>query len=56
MVKWCESHKETIVSIKQENSNLLSTTTHLGVLQPINKMTIVFFYYNSNYKFMLMIA
>jgi hypothetical protein len=29
---------------------------HILGLQPINKTTIVFFYYNSNYKFMLMIA
>jgi hypothetical protein len=36
---------------------LMSTHNNASwVLQPVNKTTIVLFYYNCNYKFMLMIA
>ncbi len=52
MVFMCLHFKECAQTRHAQTSNLVITTTHLG-FTTINKITI-FFYYNCNYKFMLM--
>jgi hypothetical protein len=51
-IKNLEPHFALRIHFHKTPLNIQNNTT--WVFQPVNKTTIVFFYYNCNYKFMLM--